>query len=94
MRMNEKLIYLTTTMPDISFVVGLLSQLIYKPTDVHWKATVRVLAYITALLEKRFYKKHGHVRISVYSDAGYTRDKNEMKSNTGFLTFIMDNLVN
>ena len=33
------LIYLTTTRPDISFVVGILSRFMQKPCEGHWSAT-------------------------------------------------------
>eukprot|EP00253_Pinus_taeda_P022157 PITA_22157 len=40
------LIYLTTTRPDISFAVGILSRFMQKPCERHWSATKRVLRYL------------------------------------------------
>jgi hypothetical protein len=40
------LIYLTTTRPDITFVVGMLSRFLNCPRETHWNATKRVLRYI------------------------------------------------
>eukprot|EP00253_Pinus_taeda_P034240 PITA_34240 len=37
------LIYLTTTRPDISFAVGILSRFMQKPCEGHWSAAKRVL---------------------------------------------------
>eukprot|EP00253_Pinus_taeda_P025259 PITA_25259 len=37
------LIYLTTTRPDISFVVGILSRFMKKPCEGHWSVAKRVL---------------------------------------------------
>ena len=37
------LIYLTTTRPDLSFLVGLVSRFMDKPRQIHWKATNRIL---------------------------------------------------
>eukprot|EP00253_Pinus_taeda_P018646 PITA_18646 len=37
------LIYLTTTRPDISFAVGILSRFMKKPCEGHWSAAKRVL---------------------------------------------------
>ncbi|KAL0363865.1 UNVERIFIED_CONTAM: Retrovirus-related Pol polyprotein from transposon RE2 [Sesamum angustifolium] len=45
-RLVGKLIYLTVTRPDISFVVGLVSQFMDKPRSVHWEAALRILKYI------------------------------------------------
>eukprot|EP00253_Pinus_taeda_P004173 PITA_04173 len=38
--------YLTTTRPDISFVVGILSRFMQKPCEGHWPAAKRVLNYL------------------------------------------------
>jgi hypothetical protein len=40
------LIYLTTTRPDISFVVGILSRFMKKTCEGHWIATKRFLKYL------------------------------------------------
>ena len=40
------LIYLTTTIPDISYVVGILSRFMHKPCEGHWSAAKRVLRYL------------------------------------------------
>eukprot|EP00253_Pinus_taeda_P007349 PITA_07349 len=38
--------YLTTTRPDISFVVGILSKFMQKPCEGHWSAAKKVLRYL------------------------------------------------
>ena len=38
--------YLTTTKPDISFVIGILSRFMQKPCEEHWSAAKRVLRYL------------------------------------------------
>eukprot|EP00253_Pinus_taeda_P002719 PITA_02719 len=40
------LIYLTTTRPDISFAVGILSRFMQKPCEGHWSVAKRVLRYL------------------------------------------------
>ena len=42
----ESLNYLTTTRPDISYAVNILSQFMAKPNDIHWKAAKKVLRYL------------------------------------------------
>ena len=39
------LIYLTTTRPDISFAVSMVSRFMSNPKEIHWKATKRILRY-------------------------------------------------
>ena len=41
-----KLLYLTHTHPDLSFVVGLVAQFMHQPHESHWKAAKRKLRYI------------------------------------------------
>lgn len=93
MRMNRKLIYLTVTMS--SYVIGLLSQFMHKLRDFHQKAALRVLVDTRSSFGKRlFYKKHEHIYIFVYSDAGYIEDKDNRKLITSHFTLVGSNLVN
>ena len=92
--MIEKLIYITVTKPDIIFTVGILSRFMHQPRETYWLAEIRVLTYIKSCLEKGLvYRKYGHVHISRYSDLGYVGDRENMKSTTGYYTFIGGNLV-
>ena len=43
------LIYLTTTRPDITFVVGILSRFIHHPCEGHWNAAKQVLKNLKLL---------------------------------------------
>ena len=38
--------YLTTTRPNISYSVSILSQFLAKPCETHWKAAKQVLRYL------------------------------------------------
>ena len=42
------LIYLTITRPDLSYPIGLLSQFIQTPHDIHLDCTKRVLRYVSS----------------------------------------------
>ncbi|KAL0419489.1 UNVERIFIED_CONTAM: Retrovirus-related Pol polyprotein from transposon RE2 [Sesamum radiatum] len=93
-RLVGKLIYLTVTRPDISFAVGLVSQFMDKPRSVHWEAALRILKYIKASPGKELlFKRHGHVKIEVYSDADYAGSKDDRKSTSGYYTYVGGNLV-
>eukprot|EP00253_Pinus_taeda_P031290 PITA_31290 len=41
-----KLLYLTHTRPDLSFVVGLVDRFMQNPRESHWKAAKRILRYV------------------------------------------------
>ena len=74
-RLIRKLTYLTVTIPDITFAVGVLSRFMHQPRETHWLAAMRVLAGIKSCPGKGLvYRKHGHVRISRYSNSGYAGD--------------------
>ncbi|XP_020266498.1 uncharacterized protein LOC109841985 [Asparagus officinalis] len=94
-RLIGKLIYLTVTRPDITFAVGVFSRFMhYIPREVHWTAALRILAYVKSCPGKGLlYKKHGHLHISAYSDAGYAGNIGDRKSTSEFYTFIGGNLV-
>ena len=89
-----KLIYLTVTRPNIVYAVSVLSQLIQEPRRVHWEGALRVLAYIKQAPGRGLiYRRHGHLRIEAYSNAGYAGDKVDHKSTTSYCTYIGGNLV-
>jgi len=93
-RLIGKLIYLTVTKPNITFVVRVLSKFIHQPRETHWLAAMRVLPYIKSCLGKGLvYKKYKHIRISLYSDSKYANDRGDRKSTTGYCTFVGGNLV-
>ena len=77
-RLLGKLIYLTINRLDITYVINILSQFMHEPRVVHWEGALRVLAYIKRAPRKRLiYRRHDHLRIEAYSDAGYARDKGD-----------------
>eukprot|EP00253_Pinus_taeda_P016749 PITA_16749 len=41
-----KLLYLTHTRPDLSFVVGLIARFMQNPHESHWKGTKRIFRYV------------------------------------------------
>ena len=92
-RLIGKLTYLTVTWPDITFVV-VLSGFIHVPRETHQLAAMRILSYIKSYTRKGLvHRKHGHVHISGYSDSGYSGDRGDRKSTTGYRTFAGGNLM-
>ena len=70
-----KLIYLTVTRPDITFIVEILSRFMHQPRETYWLAVMRIITYIKSCAGKGLVtRKHGHVHIFRYSDLGYAGD--------------------
>jgi hypothetical protein len=75
-RLVGSLIYLTTTRPDISFVVGILSRFMQKPCEGYWSATKRVIKYLKGTHD--FGLKNSKVddfNLIGYSDSNFDGDK-------------------
>ncbi|KAL0322343.1 UNVERIFIED_CONTAM: Secreted RxLR effector protein [Sesamum calycinum] len=93
-RLVGKLIYLTVTRHNISFVIGLVSQFMDKPRSIHWETALKILKYIKASHGKGLlFKRHGHVKIEAYSDADYVGSKDDMKFTSEYCTYVGGNLV-
>eukprot|EP00253_Pinus_taeda_P025567 PITA_25567 len=68
--------YLTTTRPDISFVVGILSRFMQKPCEGHWSAAKRVLRYLKGTQDLGIkYTQVDDFSLIGYSDSDFDGDK-------------------
>ena len=93
-RLLGKLIYLTVTHPDITYAISVLSQFMHEPHMVHWEGALLVLVYIKRARGRGLiYRRHDHLHIKAYSDAGYARNKGDRKSTTAYCTYVVGNLV-
>jgi hypothetical protein len=64
--------YLTTTRPDITYSVSILSQFMAKPCVNHWKAK-RVIRYLKGTIHFGIeYTSHLNVELTGYSDSDWT----------------------
>ena len=71
-RLVGRLLYLTTTRPDIAFATQQVSQLMASPTMQHFKAVMRVVRYLKASLGRGlFFSCSSEVQILGFSDADW-----------------------
>ena len=89
-RLVGKLIYLTHTGSDISYVVSVVSQFMHNPSNQHMSVVNRILAYLKSSL---LFSKHGHLNIKGYIDSDFARSKLDRKSTLGYVSFVECNLV-
>ena len=79
------LIYLTTTKPDISFTVGILSRFMQKPCEGHWSAAKRVLRYLKGTQDLGIkYTQVDDFSLIGYSDSDFDGDKETGVSTSGY----------
>ena len=71
-RLVGKIIYLTHTRSDITYVVGVVNQFRHNPREAYLKAVYRILHYLKGTPEKGILFKRGEtMAVEVYTDANY-----------------------
>ena len=80
------LMYLaTSTRPDISFAVGMLSRFLENPGEKHWIAAKRVVGYIRGTLNNGLcFKKDKLIEVQGWSDSDWAADTETGKSVGGY----------
>jgi hypothetical protein len=93
-RLIGRLLYLTTTRPDITFIVQQLSQFISKPTQVHYQAACRVIRYLKGSPgHGLMFSRDSKLQIFGFSDADWAGCLDTRKSVTGMCFFLGTSLI-
>ncbi|XP_027368167.1 uncharacterized protein LOC113874146 [Abrus precatorius] len=94
MRLVGRLIYLTTTCPDIVCATQQLSQFMAHPTKSHLSATRRVLRYLKGFPSKGLqFKRDTLIHLIGFSNADWGTCVDTRRSSTGYCFFIGNSLV-
>ncbi|GJR76608.1 ribonuclease H-like domain-containing protein [Tanacetum coccineum] len=89
-----KLIYLTNTRPDISYVVPCLSQYMHAHLVSHLDAAMRVLRYLKGSPGRGIQiNKSGNLKLRAYADSDWARCPATRKYVSGYCVFLGDSLV-
>lgn len=89
-----KLIYLSHTRPDICFAVSYVNQFMHSPTNFHLQVVMRILRYLKgAPGQGLFFGRHDCRDIKVYTDADWGGSKRDMRSTSGYCTYLWGNLI-
>ncbi|XP_071694480.1 uncharacterized protein [Rutidosis leptorrhynchoides] len=84
-QMVGSLIYLTITRPKISYSVGIVSQFMQCPTNVHLDAAKRIIRYVKGSMgHGLWYKKCDDVLLNGFVDADWMGDANDRHSTSGY----------
>jgi hypothetical protein len=93
-RLVDRLIYLSHTRPDISFVVSVVSRYMYDPREGHMDAVYQILRYLKNAPGKGLiFRKNGHLNIEGYCDSDWASCSDDRKSTSGYCMLIGGNLV-
>jgi hypothetical protein len=86
--------YLTTTRPDISYYVSVLSQFMEKPHESHWNAAKTLLRYLKGTLDYGIkYTDASNVELTGYSDSHWAGNMDDRRSTTGYAFSIGSGVV-
>ncbi|GJZ16433.1 putative RNA-directed DNA polymerase [Tanacetum coccineum] len=91
-----KLIYLTTTRPDIAYIVSCLSQFMHNPLKSHLKTALKVIMYLKGSSCKGINvikRSASSIDLKAYSDADWARCADTRRSITGYCVFMCGSLV-
>jgi hypothetical protein len=85
-KLMGSLIYLTTTKPTITFVVGILSRFRQNPCKGNWSAAKRVMKYLKGTQDFGLkYSTMASFNLIGYSDSNFDGDKENIVSTSCYL---------
>eukprot|EP00253_Pinus_taeda_P024491 PITA_24491 len=81
-----KLLYLTHTRPDLSFVVGLVARFMQNPHESHWKAAKRILRYVRGTVQFGIhYSAEASPLLVGFTYSDWAGDPDDRKSTAGYV---------
>ncbi|XP_014499516.1 uncharacterized protein LOC106760611 [Vigna radiata var. radiata] len=88
-RLIGRLIYLTNTRPDITYVVHRLSQYVAAPTKIHHQAAFRIPRYIKQTPGQGILlTATNNLSLKAYSDSDWAGCSDSRKSTTGYIVYL------
>ncbi|PON37047.1 hypothetical protein PanWU01x14_323300 [Parasponia andersonii] len=90
----ERLIYLSHTRPNITFVVSTVSQFMHSPREALLDVAYQILKYLKRTASRGlFFKKNSKGGIEAFIDADWVGSIKNRKSTSRYSTFVWRNLV-
>lgn len=93
-RLVGRLIYLTFTRPELSYIVHLLSQFMQNPRDDHWLAALRVVRYLKGTPDQGIMLSSTcDMQLTAYCDADWSACPITRRSLSAYVVLLGDSLV-
>lgn len=93
-RLIGRFIYLTTTRPDLSYTVHILSQFMKTPLVAHWEAAQRLVRYLKSTSHQGiFLSRDSTPHISVYCDSDYNACPQTRRSLSAYVVYFGDSPI-
>jgi hypothetical protein len=93
-RLVGRLLYLTTTRPDIAFVTQQLSQFLTSPTIIHYDTACRVIRYLKGTPGRGlFFPRNSPLQILGFADADWANCVDSRRSTSGYCFFLGSSLI-
>ena len=92
-RLVWKLIYLTVTRSDITYVVGVVSQFMQTPRQPHWEALLYFAIFKGAPESDLLYKPSQNLMVEGCNVADWAGSRSDRNSTSDYCTFIGGNLM-
>ncbi|XP_026429868.1 uncharacterized protein LOC113326336 [Papaver somniferum] len=94
-RLVGRLIYVSHTRPDISYIVSVVRRFMHNPGQQHMDAVIRILRYLKSAPGKGLiFSKHEHLDVSGYTHSDWGGKGDRRISTSGYFAFAGGNLVN
>ncbi|GKG02605.1 hypothetical protein Tco_0310241, partial [Tanacetum coccineum] len=88
------LIYLTTSRPDLTFVVCMCARYQAKPTEKHLHAVKRIFKYLRGTVNSGlWYPKDSSIALTAFADADHAGCQDTIRSTYGCMKLLGDRLV-
>ncbi|XP_018625461.1 uncharacterized mitochondrial protein AtMg00810-like [Nicotiana tomentosiformis] len=93
-RLIGRLMYVTTTRPDISYVIHTLSQFMQHPKKSHWEAALRVVRYLKNISCQDIWLRSGPAsKLQCWCDSNWAACPNTRRSVTGYVVKFDESLI-
>ncbi|XP_014511392.1 uncharacterized protein LOC106770080 [Vigna radiata var. radiata] len=93
-RLIRRLVYLTNTHPDITYVVHRLSQYVASPTQTHHQVAFHILHYIKNTYgQDIFLKATSNITLKAYRDFDWVGCPDFRKSTIGYIVYLEDSPI-